>query len=344
MSPQMGIMSEVEQILAGKDAKRRSEIAGHLGDKLDSRLTELEREIAEEIARTLAEDAVLTVRKALAESVRQSRFLPKDVGLKLAYDVEDVAVPFLEATEIFSEEELCDIARRVAQRCKRAIAGRPDLPPTVGWVLSECGDIHVAGELVRNQTAELRTETLINLIRNFDGETTLFEAMAARDVLPPQIVQILLTRVSEAAAAKLRDHYKLSSDYANPLIEEAGLKSMLIAAERANPLDLMALVRDLKDKGKLTPSALLWSLRGGCLKFFSAAMALLAGLSLSETRAVVAAANPEAIQQLCAQAKIPPSLWKEICETLVQSAQANKGPGAAAAGTGSQVRKQSAGS
>lgn len=308
---------EVDQILDGKDPERRAEIACCLGDKLDVGLTDLERKIAEEIARKLADDTVLMVRKSLAESVRHSRFLPKDIGLKLAYDVEDVAAPFLEVTQIFSEDELCEIAREVGQRCKCAIAGREDLPSAITLALSEFGSVEVAQTLVANPKAELRADALLTLINNFSGEIELFESMAQRISMPPQIANLLISRVGDAAAAKLAETYKLSGDFANPLIEESKLSSFLTIAESASPLDLMALVRNMRDQEQLTPAALLSALRNSSLKFFEAAIALLAGISLSEAQEILTSGNSNQIHELCNNAKIPPSLWQEMTETVV---------------------------
>ena len=272
----------------------------------------MERRVAEDVARRLADDTVLMVRKALAHSVRHSRFLPKDIGLKLAHDVDDVAVPFLETTQIFSDEELCAIAREVGLRCKCAIAGREDLPSAIALALSEFGCLEVAKTLVANPTAQLRADALLTLINNFAGETELFEAMAQRIAMPPQIAHLLISRVGDAAATKLKKDYKLSCDFANPIIEESKLSSFLEVAEGASPLDLMVLVRSLRDEDQLTPAALVSALHAGSLPFFEAALALLAGISLSNAQKTLATMDEMQIHELCNKAMIPPSMWGEI--------------------------------
>lgn len=306
------IDSDLGRILGGKSAESRAVIAADLGRKLDSRLTSLERDIAEEIARRLAEDSARVVREALAKSVRLCPYLPKEIAFTIAYDVEEVAVPFLEVTEIFSAEELCQIARRVAQACKRAIARRRNLPASVGSVLSDCGDQSVGQTLVENDTAVLNTETLIQLVRNFDGETNLFEAMAQRDELPLPIAKLLVTRVSEKLRAHLVNTYDIPPEIVTPLIDEAGLRSILRLAERAKPLELMGLVREMNQKGKLVPATLVWAIRADGLPFFEAACALLAGWPLSQARSMIREGTAEDLRQLFAKAKIPATLWGEL--------------------------------
>ena len=257
------------------------------------------------------------VRKALAHSVRHSRFLPKDIGLKLAHDVDDVAVPFLEVTQIFTDDEFCEIAREVGLRCKCAIAGREDLPSAIALTLAEYGCIEVAKTLVANPTAQLRADALLTLINNFEGETELFEAMAERISMPPQIAHLLISRVGDAAATKLKKEYNLSSDFANPIVEESKLSSLLEIAESASALDLMILVRSLRDEDQLTPAALVTALHAGNLPFFEAALALLAGISLSDAQKTLATMDEKQIHALCNSAMIPPSMWGEIAISAI---------------------------
>lgn len=311
------VISEVDEILDHKDPERRAEIARQLGKKLDIKLTDLERKIAENVARKLVGDTVLMVRKALANSVRHSCFLPKDIGLKLAYDVDDVAAPFLEVTQIFSEDELCVIAREVGLRCKCAIAGREDLPSAIALALSESGCLEVAKTLVANATSQLRADALLTLIDNFDGETELFEAMTQRISMPPQVAHLLISRVGEATATKLKKAYNLSSDFANPVIEESKLSSLIEFAESASPLDLMVLVRKLRDGDKLTPATLISALRAGSLSFFEAAIALLAGISLNDAQKTLGTLDATQIHELCNKAMIPPSMWAEMATTAI---------------------------
>ncbi len=308
----LSVAADIDRILHHKAPQRRAAIAATLGEQLNADLPALEREIAEEVTRRLAKDATQLVRQALALSVRNSPFLPKDIGLSIAYDVSDVAAPFLETTEIFSTEELCDIARRVAQASKGAIARRDNLQAAVACVLSECGDSSVALTLAQNQSAELRTDTLINLVRNFDGETTLFEAMAARGHLPLPIAQVLLARVGDAARQALTERYDFPEDINTPLVEETRLRSILTLSESAGALDLMALLRDLREEGKLLPATLVWALRANGIRFFEAACALQAGRSLSETSLIVREGRTREFGQLLAKAKIPQAMWGDI--------------------------------
>ena len=102
---------QVALLLAGKDRESRQQIASTLGPRLEEGLSGLDSRVAEELARQLAADAIERVRVALSKSLRHNRFLPRDIAYRLAHDIESVSSPFLEMTEVFSDEELCHIAR-----------------------------------------------------------------------------------------------------------------------------------------------------------------------------------------------------------------------------------------
>jgi len=114
-------------------AATRAEMAVKLAGQFEAgALSQSERQIAEEIFRTLTRDAATRVRRALADHLKESRELPHDVALALARDIEDVAVPMLEHSAVLTEADLVEIARsggpgkqlrsRAANRCRRVVA------------------------------------------------------------------------------------------------------------------------------------------------------------------------------------------------------------------------------
>ena len=106
---------EVQELLSDKDAEQRASLARGLAARLDSPdVSVSDRRAAQELALQLAEDAVQMVRQELSTAVRHCRFLSRDVAMKIALDVNEVACPFLEVTEVFTEEEWCEIIGTVS--------------------------------------------------------------------------------------------------------------------------------------------------------------------------------------------------------------------------------------
>ncbi|WP_282609902.1 DUF2336 domain-containing protein [Pelagibius sp. Alg239-R121] len=311
-----------DYLVSEMQPEKRAEVARKLGGKLDTGLSELERELTWAIARQLAEDAVEVVRESLARSVRGCKFLPKDIGYTLAYDLDSVAVPFLEVTEIFSENELCAIALAVSDSVRSAIAGREDLTSKVSGLLAELGDADVAHTLIENEPAEIDESGFAALTKRFCDDQTLFEKMATRTDLPPSIATELVKRVSDSAREQLETRYSMAPDFVNVLAQDAQSNALLKLAEFATAAEAMGYAKELYGKGELTHTFCLMAIRNGNLPFFEAAMAVRTGISVENVELILRDGGVEATGKLCTKAKIPNFLHREIAETVDREVQA----------------------
>ncbi len=265
---------------AGQDKKIK--IAERLGTQLDQASGEIDCKIAEEVARQLAQDAVEVVRAALSKGVRHSKFLPKDIAFMLAFDLESVAVPFLEVTQIFSTEELCQIAREAEHYAKAALARRAGVPREVAEILADCGNQETAGDLLDNATAELSEDAFLSVLNRFDETSGLFEKIVDRHILPPAIVVQLIPRISSAAAQKLSLKYKRLGDFLHPVEEEAKFDAILAMIGRTDPADMAFLAGGMAARNELCPQLIYFALKRNCGRFFLAALAALAELPLKK--------------------------------------------------------------
>jgi hypothetical protein len=84
-----------------------------------------ERRAAHDILRLMASDAAEAVRRATAVTLKASSLLPRDVALKLARDVETVAVPVLNFSPAFSDEDLAELVRGSSGVKQVAVAYAP---------------------------------------------------------------------------------------------------------------------------------------------------------------------------------------------------------------------------
>src|ERR1700760_3890155 len=87
---------DVARLVSEPSAATRTEIAGKVAAELaGAGLTETEIAVAKDTVRMLARDIEATVRASVAEGLRHSRNLPHDVALKLAEDIDQIAMPLL---------------------------------------------------------------------------------------------------------------------------------------------------------------------------------------------------------------------------------------------------------
>src|ERR1700676_970521 len=117
----------------------RAEIAAAVAaDLSNAALTPKETRIAEQILETLAHDLDLRVRHALAEHVKECPFLPRDIALTLARDIEDsVSLPIIEHSPLLDDADLISYVRNGDTAKRLAIAKRKTVTLAVSDELVE---------------------------------------------------------------------------------------------------------------------------------------------------------------------------------------------------------------
>jgi uncharacterized protein (DUF2336 family) len=97
------LRADVARLLAEPSAAVRAELADKVAREIDNTLlSDTELQIAQDIVRAMAKDVELAVRRALSNSLRRTRNLPNDVAVRLAGDVEAVALPILTESPVLT--------------------------------------------------------------------------------------------------------------------------------------------------------------------------------------------------------------------------------------------------
>ena len=143
--------ADIRVLVKGAEPEERALIAHRLCRHMDrAGLTDDERAEAHRILRVLARDAAEQVRRALAVTLKASPLVPRDVANRLARDIESIAVPVLNFSPVFSDEDLAEIVRIGGPVRQGAVARRPVLTETVTDAIAEFG----APEAVRTAGRE----------------------------------------------------------------------------------------------------------------------------------------------------------------------------------------------
>ena len=143
MNPSRSVLTDADlrALVRGRDEDERVSAAHKICRSIDSRplsapLTAEERVAAQDILRMMASDAAENVRRAMAITLKASPVLPRDVALKLARDMESIAVPVLSFSPSFSDEDLAELVRQGTGVRQVAVARRAELSQTVTSALA----------------------------------------------------------------------------------------------------------------------------------------------------------------------------------------------------------------
>lgn len=301
---------DVERLLSDPSPASRADLAAKLARQFDGEeLTDNERALAEDIIRVMARDAVTRVRQSLAENLKSSPGLPRDVALTLARDVEEVAIPILSVSQVLTDADLIQIVRSGTDQKHEAIAKRVGVSAAVANELVESGSEGAVAALVANETAQLGEYTLNKVIDRFGESERIQAPLVHRSTLPMTVAERLVAVVSE----KLREHLVANHDLPAQATSDLILRSreratVSLINDQADEAELERLVAQLSRSGRLTPSLVVRALCTGDIAFFEAAMSQLANIPLPNARLLIHDAGRLGLKSVYERARMPSAL------------------------------------
>ena len=301
--------ADIHTLVRGPTADERAAAAHKLCRRIDERLTPEEREAAGEVMRVLADDAAELVRRALAVTLRNSPFLPRDVALKLAADVDAVAMPVLSFSPVFSDEDLAQIVRAAGEAKQTAIAQRPVLSETLTSAIVEAGCEAAVGAACANDNAAFSEQSLTTALQRFGGSASVSTAVAYRKILPLSVTEKLVDFVSDSVRQHLIDHHRLTPETALHIALGTRERATLDLVEQAAlSADKKAFCAHLHKSERLTPSLMLRALAHGDMSFFEHAVAELSGVPHHRAWMMIHDAGALGLRAIYERTGLPPRL------------------------------------
>ncbi len=269
----------------------------------DGQLSDVERQFARRLLAHMAEDAVAIVRRALAVTLKNSPDLPKDIALKLAADIDNIAVPILQNSPVFTDQDLIEVLRSKAAAKVRAIAKRPNVSGDIVRAIIRYGDSYAVADVAANDGADIDRQTAEHMLRLYHDNDLLKNAFISRRDLPAPIMERLITMVSEEAALQMRRRHDLPVTLAVDLATRSRERATLsIADENMSDQDARLLVQRLFDEGRLTPSLMIRMAGYGRMNLLRYAMALRANILPNKAALMIHDSGPLGLKALCREA------------------------------------------
>ena len=276
-------IDEAKKFLSNPSTGHRTEMAAKLGGQLShGKLTKEERTIAEDIFRLMVKDAEVRVRKALADSLKESPLVPHDIALSLATDVNEVSIPVIESSIVLSDEDLISIIDSRGAQAQNAVARRVYVSETVSDALIATENEDVIATLISNDGADISVPSMETVLDRYGDNEKINTPMVQRGNLPVEVSERLVHLVSEQLREHLVTHQELPDDIASDLILASRERATISLLEPGNnSFDVIALVNQLEKNQRLTPTIILRALWLGDMAFFETAMAKKAGVPVA---------------------------------------------------------------
>jgi uncharacterized protein (DUF2336 family) len=305
--------ADVARLLAEPSASARAEVADKLAREIDSTaLTQAELRIAHDIVRIMAQDAELAVRRALSQSLRSAKQLPHDVALRLASDVEAVALPILISSPVLTDADLMALVKTSTSQKQEAIAGRAGVSEQLADVLVTAGSEAAVATLMGNTGAHISAASLGAAIDRFPDSDQVKTNMVHRADLPVAIAERLVVLVSEMLRSYLVRHHELPVSLATDIVQQSREHATLHISLGSSEQELERLVRQMHRNQRLTPILVLRSLCLGDLAFFEVAMAVMAKVAVANARILIHDAGDKGLASLYEKTGMPARLLPAV--------------------------------
>ncbi|MBK1637672.1 hypothetical protein CKO24_01195 [Rhodothalassium salexigens DSM 2132] len=301
---------DVSRLLTDPSVDNRAGTAEKLGRVLENtRLSDSERRIAEDIFRTLARDMEVRVRQALSESIRHNPDVPHDIAEGLARDVAEVAAPVLESSAVLTDADLMDIVQSKPVEYSAAIARRSAVSEAVSDALAETGDVDVIATLMGNDGAQIADATFDKVVDRHGDDPRVNDPMIDRRHLPLRTAERLVALVSDQLRQRLLTRHELPADVAADILTTGRERATMgLVGPLAGQTDVMALVDALHANGRLTDTIVIRALCMGDTVFFETALAKRAGIPVSNAFKLIHDKGDLAMERLFESAEIPEDL------------------------------------
>lgn len=299
--------ADVSRLMGDQSAEIRAGTAEKIATHFQyGALTESERRIAADIFRSMLEDAEVRVREALTRNLKRCPDLPRDIARRLADDVESVAVPMLQFSEVLTDADLIEIARLQNTVKQTAIAKRATVSEGVADALLDTGNEAVVATLVGNNGARISEPALHKVVENFGDSEAVQQPLVRRAALPVTVAERLVSKVSDSLREYLVTHHELPPNLASDLILDTRERATVsLLGRNKTGVDLERLVAQLHENGRLTPSLILRAACVGDIGFMETSLAALAGVSLVNTRVLVNEAGNLGLRSIYERAGLP---------------------------------------
>lgn len=311
-------LDDVKRLLDDPSVDNRQDAAQKIaGGFNDGLLTEEERKIAEDIFKVMVRDAEVRVREALAANLKNCAFVSHDIARTLAEDVDSVALPMLKFSEVLDDSDLIEIVRKHGATKQKAVAQRSVVSESVSDALVQTGNEEVVTKLVANEGAKIAEPSLQKVLDDFGDNTEINDTIAHRGKLPVRVAERLVTMVTDSVREHLLKNNELAPDQVSDLILQTREKATLgLLSDKSDNADVRELVIQLFRAGRLSPTIMLRALCLGDLRFFEAAVAVLAKVPLTNARVLIHDEGELGLGSILRKAQLPQALFPAILAAI----------------------------
>lgn len=302
---------DIRRLVRGDSPEARANAAHKICRRIDTmEMSEGDKESARQVLDLMCNDTAVLVRRALAVTLRNSPKLPRDIALKLARDVDAIAVPVLKNSPVITDEDLVEIVLAGAAEKQVAIAQRATLGEGLTEVIALYGAKPAVEACTLNEGAAFSDDAFAGLLKRFANDNEIKGALVSRNTLPMHVTEKLVNMVTGELFDRLVNKHELPPQLAIEIASGTRERATLDLVEQAGlSSDPERFVQQLHLNGRLTPSLVMRSLCLGHIGFVEYAMAELAGVPRSKAWLMIHDAGALGLKTIFERAGLPSGMF-----------------------------------
>lgn len=208
MSQAASVINELEDVLAAGSSDRRTEILRRVTDLFLGNADGFSREqvgLFDDVLAHLIRQVETNALAELGAKLAPIENAPNGIIRSLACHNEiAVAGPVLAQSPQLTDGDLIEIATAKGQDHLGAISERGRLASAVTDILIQRGDTTVVRKLSQNQGASFSERGYVTLATRAETDEMLAENLGMRMDMPPELLQTLMAKATEAVRARLQ--------------------------------------------------------------------------------------------------------------------------------------------
>jgi uncharacterized protein (DUF2336 family) len=280
VTPSVLSKEDISRLMEDRSTKSLMQVAEKLSDQYVAEgkdaLSPQQTAIANDIIRLLLSRAEVTVRAMLSMSLSQADTLPKDLALKMAQDVNEVASSVLRYSDVLDDDDLTGIINSIVDTEKlNAIAKRQNVSEAVTGVLVNTSQDAVVNTLMQNESARINAQSFEKIIQHHSNNPEVVESILQRSSIPVSVVEKVINHLSVPLRQNLEKKYgnlTEMKEMKKSLEQSLELASIKMMGFKSSDKELMHLLDKLGEDHKLSPFS---ALSMGNLQLFEVSMSRL---------------------------------------------------------------------
>jgi uncharacterized protein (DUF2336 family) len=235
----------------------------------------------------LADDAVVAVRKTLAEAIAHTPHAPREVLRALVCDMDEICVPLLESTPAMPDSDLAAVAKTGPATRRLAIARRRQIGAKLARFLIEVGSPVVCVRLMRNPGCRLDKAAFDRIVALHGSDPSVIAAMRKREDLPVHVAAQLMEDDADDLVIELVPDGSTRKGRGGLVLADQREKAIIRLIDQASGEAIEDLIAQLFRSGTLTTSLILRAAFIGNMDFVARALAQLGTVPLRRVRSLL---------------------------------------------------------